>query len=466
MANILKNADIYTASDNFKADILIEGEKISKIAENIVPAASDKVFDLSGLELYPGCIDAHTHFDLRFTNGVATADDFESGTTAAACGGTTTVIDFANPYRGQSVLDSIGIWQKKAEGRSAVDYAFHLVLVEMNETVKKEAVKAIGEGITSFKCFFAYRDLKIDDACFIDVLSLARETGALVSVHAENGDILNYASGRLLCEKKTAAKYHQCAHPVIAESEATGRAAAIAKFMDVPLYIVHLSCAEALLHVKLAREASQCVLAETCPQYLLLSDELYDKNGFEAAKWVMSPPLREKSNNEKLWQAIRDGLIQVISTDHCSFKYRGQKDIGGENDFTKIPNGAPGAGDRVNLIYTYGVSENRISKNKFAAVMSTNPAKIFGLYPRKGSIAIGSDADFTVIDPNKKSVVSIKDSRYKTDYNAYEGMALKGMVVKTFLRGELIYDDKNFLGSIGGGRFIKRSVFNPLVSYQ
>jgi len=464
MSTIIKNGTIITAGETYKADILVEDEKIKQISENIKPSPGDEVIDASGLEIYPGAIDAHTHLDMPCGNNITTADDFESGTIAAACGGTTAIIDFANPKRGQRLSDALEFWRKNSDGNCAVDYAFHITLVESNDRVAAEAAELVEkEGITSFKTFFAYAAMRISDGQFLEILDIARKHGALVMLHAENGDILEHSMKKLHFEGKKGPEFHETAHPAIAESEAVHRAAALCGYSKMPLYVVHLSSKEGLAEIRSARAAGLPVYAETCPQYLLLSNRLYHKNGFEAAKFVMSPPLRDAGDNDILWNAVRDGLIQVIATDHCSFLFKGQKDAG-KNDFTKIPNGAPGIAERVNLIYSYGVKKGKISKNRFAAVMSTNPAKLFGLYPEKGVIAVGSDADFTVIDPDRKGVINIADLNYKTDYSAYEGFALDGMVSMTISRGRVIAKDNKFLGSKTHGKYMKRSKFDGSAS--
>jgi dihydropyrimidinase len=456
---LVKGGTVFTAADSFQADLLIRGGKIAAIGERLAPGASTGVVDAKGLEVYPGGVDAHTHFELPFM-GTVSADDFESGTIAAACGGTTTILDFVIPSKGGGLLAALEDWRRKAEGKAAVDYGFHMALVEMNDKVAAELPKVVRAGITSFKCFLAYKgSFMMDDFQFLETLSLAKKHGGLVSIHAENGDMLAYLMKHLLAEGKTGPEYHPVAHPAAAESEAAHRAIVLAQMVDAPLYIVHLSCQEALQEVQAARCRGQLVLAETCPQYLLLDDELYRKNGFEAAKWVMSPPLRDKSGLEKLWQGLRDGFLQGVSTDHCSFRFQGQKDMGKEA-FTKIPNGIPAVGDRVNLLYTYGVGKKRLSRNQFAAVIATNPAKIFGLYPQKGTIAVGSDADLVLLDPKKKGRISKANTHHKVDYSAFEGFALEGMVSQVMSRGRIIAKDDEFLGRKGDGRYLKRKEFH------
>lgn len=459
MAMIIKNGTIITANETTKADIRVKGEKIDEISPEIKAKKGDAEIDAKGLEIYPGCIDVHTHFELPFM-GTVSADDFETGSIAAACGGITTFIDFAIPAKSQKLLDAVKIWHKKADGKTAIDYGFHMCLVEYNERIADEIPSVIEEGITSFKCFFAYKgSLMIDDGQFIEILESAKKNGALVMLHAENGDIISYLMKRFVKEKKLSPLYHEKAHPEIAEGEAVLRAGIFSGLTDVPVYIVHLSSNEGLREIKEACKKGYRILAETCPQYLLLSDELYHKKGFEGAKWVMSPPLRDKSNNEKLWKGLRDGVIQVVATDHCSFNFKTQKTMG-KDDFTKIPNGIPGVGDNVNLIYTYGVKSGHISRNRFAEILSTNPAKIFGLYPQKGTIAVGSDADFTIINPAKKGIITAKNTHHNVDYSAYEGFELNGMVDIVISRGKVIAKDNKFLGTKDHGKFLKRKKFN------
>ena len=456
---LIKSGTIFPAADSFAADILIEDGTISRISRDIEPAAGDAVIDARGMEIYPGGIDAHTHFSLPFM-GTVSADDFESGTVAAACGGTTTIVDFAIQGKGQKLSSAIAAWHEKAAGKAAVDYGFHLALVDVNKEVLAEIPEVVEEGISSFKCFMAYKGaLMIDDDQLLQVLRSAKEHSALVSVHAENGDMLSHLMKRFAGEGKTGPEYHPLAHPAEAEGEAAHRAIALAAFAQAPLHIVHLSCDDALREVQAARMRGQLVLAETCPQYLLLSDELYNKNGFEAAKWVMSPPLRAASNLDRLWAGLRDGFLQSVATDHCSFNFKGQKEMG-KGDFQKIPNGIPGVGDRVNLLYTYGVRRGIISRNRFAAVIATNAAKIFGLYPAKGTVAVGSDADLVIFDPGRAGEVSVKTSRHNVDYSAFEGFKLEGVPAFVISRGKVVAEYSKFTGEKGRGRYLKRKRFN------
>ncbi|MBU2575118.1 MAG: dihydropyrimidinase [Elusimicrobia bacterium] len=456
---LIKNGDIFTAADSFKGDILIRNGKIAEIAGKISPPPGAEVIDAAGLEVYPGGVDVHTHFALPFMGTVA-ADDFESGTVAAACGGTTTIVDFAIPSKGGSILEALQAWHQKAAGKAVVDYGFHMAMVDYNDKIAAEIPRVVKEGITSFKCFLAYKGaFMVDDAQFLEILTAAKNNGVLVSIHAENGDMLAYLMKHLIEDGHTGPQYHPVAHPASAEGEATHRGLVLARMAGAPLYIVHLSSNEGLKEIKAARSRGQLVLAETCPQYLLLDDELYLQNGFEAAKWVMSPPLRDRAGQNKLWDGLRDGFIQTVATDHCSFNFKGQKDMGKDN-FLKIPNGIPAVGDRVNLLYTYGVKKGRISRNQFAAVTAANPARIFGLYPEKGSIAPGSDADLLIMDPDRKWKITKENSHHNVDYSAFEGFELEGMPAVVISRGEVVARYNKFTGAPGRGKFIKRRKFD------
>jgi dihydropyrimidinase len=456
---LIKNGTIFTAADSYKADILIRGEKIVCIADKI-EADGAQVIDAADQEIYPGGVETHTHLELPFM-GTVSADDFESGSRAAACGGTTTLIDFVIPTKGQSLPDALTGWEKKAHGKTAIDYGFHIALVEFNDKIAADIPKVVARGITSFKCFQAYKGVfMIDDLQLLEILHLTKKHGAIVSVHAENGDMLAYITKNLLQEKKTEARYHPVAHPASAEGEAVHRALVLARAAEAPLYIVHMSCNEALEEVKAARARGQFVFAETCPQYLVLEDSVYQKNGFEAAKWVMSPPLRDGAHLERFWEGLRDGYIQTVGTDHCAFNFGSQKSMGKKN-FTQIPNGIPAVGDRLNILYSCGVQKGKITRNQFVAIMSTNPAKIFGLYPQKGAIAIGSDADIVIFDPRKKGKISAKTTHHNVDYSAFEGLELNGMPVLVLSRGQIIAKNDTFVGSKTHGKFLKRRKFDP-----
>ncbi|MCA1818314.1 MAG: dihydropyrimidinase, partial [Acidobacteria bacterium] len=405
MKTLIRNGRIVTAVDDYRADVLVEGEKVSVIGARL-DVEADRVIDAAGKLVIPGGIDPHTHMELPF-GGTESSDDFRTGTIAAAFGGTTTIIDFAVQYKGQSLVEGLDNWHKKAEGKCAIDYGFHLITTELEDNQTEELHTVMDEGVTSFKLFMAYPGVFLaDDATIFRAMSAAGERGGLVCMHAENGIVINEIIKRALAQGRTAPKYHALTRPTVAEAEGVHRAIAIAEMAESPVYIVHLSCADALNQVREARDRGLPAFAETCPQYLFLSIDDYGE-GFEGAKYVMTPPLREKWNQQELWKGLKADDLQVISTDHCPFCMKEQKELG-RNDFSKIPNGAPGVENRVPLIYNGGVVENRISLNRFVELTSTAAAKMFGLFPRKGTIAVGSDADIVVFDPDKEQTFSVK----------------------------------------------------------
>jgi dihydropyrimidinase len=453
---LIKNGTIVTARDLYKGDILIEGETITRIGTDLDARPDDSVVDATDRYVLPGGIDVHTHFELPFM-GTVSADDFETGSKAAICGGTTSFVDFVIPEKGKPLSDALTLWRKKADGRAVADYGFHMAITEYNEAIADEIPSIIEQGITSFKCFMAYKGLfQVDDGQLISVLTDVGSHGGLVSVHAENGDMISILMSRFLAEGKITPEYHWRAHPAIAEAEAVERALTLARFAEQPLYIVHLSSADGLEKVKAAVARGDRVFAETCPQYLLLSSDLYCQPDFEGAKYVMSPPLRPQDHLERMWRGVAQGYIQTVATDHCSFNFSGQKDMG-RDDFTKIPNGIPSVGDRFNLLFTYGVGHGRIGLNRFVEVVSTGPARIFGMYPQKGSIVVGGDADLVIFDPLAVGEISAETQQHNVDYSAYEGMKLKGLPESVLLRGKFAVRDGKYVGEQGKGRFIARS---------
>jgi dihydropyrimidinase len=456
LALLIKSGTIITAKDIYRGDIRIEEETITEIGVSLPSGPDDTVADAADRYVLPGGIDVHTHFELPFM-GTVSADDFETGSLAAVAGGTTTFIDFVIPDKGKPLNEALTLWEKKAKDRAVADYGFHMAITEYNDAIADEIPSIIEQGITSFKCFMAYKGLfQVDDGQLISVLENVGRHGGLVSVHAENGDIISILMKRFLAEKKLTPEYHWRAHPAIAEAEAVERALTLARFAEQPLYIVHLSSADGLERVKAAVARGDRVFAETCPQYLLLSSDLYCQPGFEGAKYVMSPPLRPRGHLERMWDGIAAGYIQTVATDHCSFNFHGQKDMG-QDDFTKIPNGIASVGDRFNLLYTYGVGHGRISLNRFVDVVSTAPAKIFGMYPRKGSIVVGGDADLVILDPEATGEISAETQHHNVDYSAYEGMKLKGLPESVLLRGRFAVRDGKYVGEQGKGKFIPRS---------
>jgi len=451
------NGTIITPTDTYRADIGIEKGKIVEIAQKISEGAKE-VIDARGTYVFPGGIDMHTHLDMPFM-GSFSSDDFETGTIAAAHGGTTCIVDFAIQGKGQSLKETLNTWKAKAEGKAVFDYGFHIAICDLTEGVLNEIPDVVAEGVTSFKTFLAYKGtLMIDDGALFQILQKSKEVGALVMIHAENGDIVDLMVKELLAQKKTAPRYHALSRPPEAEAEATGRAIAIAQMAGAPIYIVHLSCREALEKVKEARDRGLPALAETCPQYLILSYKNYEEPGFNGAKYVMSPPLRDKSNHAPLWQGLASGDLQVISTDHCPFNFKGQKDLG-KNDFSQIPNGAPGIENRLCLMYNEGVNRGCVSINRFVDLVSTTPAKLFGLYPEKGTVAVGSDADLVVFDPKERFTITAKTNHQKVDYTPYEGYKGKGVPRIVIAQGKVLVKEGKFLGQPGGGRYIKRKTF-------
>jgi dihydropyrimidinase len=464
MTTLVKNGTVVTASDRYQADIFIDKGVVSLIGQGLnLPA--DEVVDASGKLVMPGGIDVHTHLDMPF-GGTTSADDFESGTIAAAHGGTTTVVDFAIQNFGEGLYPAFEGWMKKAEGRSVIDYAFHMIVRELTDQVSGEMDKMVRhEGVTSFKLFMAYPGVfQVDDATIFRALLKTRENGGLICMHAENGGVIDELVKEALRKGMTAPKYHALTRPTRAEGEATGRAIALAEMAGVPIYIVHLSCSDALEKVKQARDQGLPAYAETCPQYLFLSYEDYERPGFEGAKYVMSPPLREKWNQDALWKGLAKNDLQVVSTDHCPFCMNEppQKQLG-QGDFSKIPNGAPGIETRLMLLWDGGVRPGHIDPHRFVEIVSTNPAKMFGLWPKKGTVAVGSDGDLVLFDADKRSVLGVSSLHMRVDYNPYEGREVTGGPAVVLSRGEVIVDHGVFRGKPGRGQFVKRQGGRPLI---
>jgi dihydropyrimidinase len=455
---IIRNGSVVTATDTYVADIAIANGKITAIGNDLPTQNSSHVLDAAGKLVLPGGIDVHTHLDMPF-GGTTSADDFETGTRAAAFGGTTTLIDFAIQYKGQPLRQAFDTWMSKASNKAVCDYAFHCIVTDVSGGQLSEMNDLVHEGVTSFKLFMAYPGVfMLDDGSIFRALQTTSKNGGMVCMHAENGSAIDVIVQQALAEGKRAPKYHALTRPTTAEAEATGRAIALAEMAGAPIYIVHLSCNDALEKVREARDRGLPVYAETCPQYLYLSIENFNAPGFEGAKYVFTPPLREKWHQEKLWNGLKCDHLQVVSTDHCPFCFKEQKEMG-RDDFTKIPNGGPGVEHRMSLIYSGGVASGRFSANRFVELVSTAPAKLFGLYPRKGTLAAGSDADLVIFDPKRKHTISAKTHHMRVDYSMFEGIQVTGMPDVVLSRGKLVVDGDKFLGRAGRGEFLRRSTY-------
>jgi dihydropyrimidinase len=458
---LIVNGTVATATDSYSADVAISGGKVVAIGTDLPRGNCKQVFEAKGKYVLPGGIDVHTHLDMPF-GGTRSADDFETGTRAAAFGGTTTLIDFAIQYRGQTLRTAFDDWMSKAQGRAITDYAFHCIITDLPDAQLDEMPALIRDGVSSFKLFMAYPGVfMLDDGSIFKAMRQAAKHGAMICMHAENGGAIDVLVQQALAEGKTAPKYHALTRPTTAEAEATSRAIALAEMAGSPVYIVHLSCNDALEKVREARDRGLPVYAETCPQYLYLSLDDMEKPGFESAKYVFTPPLREKWHQERLWHGLKHDHLQVVSTDHCPFCFKEQKELG-KNDFTKIPNGGPGIEHRYSLIYSGGVAAGRFSVNRFVELVATTPAKIFGLYPRKGTIAVGSDADIVIFDPNREHTISAKTHHMRVDYSMFEGLTVKGTPDIVLSRGRVLVKDNKFDGKPGSGEFIKRGTFNTI----
>ncbi len=456
---LIVNGTVVTATDTYLADVGITDGKIAAIGQALSRDNAKQILDAMNRLVLPGGIDVHTHLDMPF-GGTTSADDFETGTRAAAFGGTTTLIDFAIQYKEQSLRTAFDAWMQKASSKATTDYAFHCIITDLPQARLEEMDELVREGVPSFKLFMAYPGVfMLDDATIFRAMRRASKVGGMICMHAENGGAIDVIVQQALAEGKTAPKYHALTRPTTAEAEATSRAIALAEMAGSPVYIVHLSCNDALEKVREARDRGLPVYAETCPQYLYLSLEDMDKPGFEGAKYVFTPPLREKWHQEKLWNGLKQDHLQVVSTDHCPFCFKEQKEMG-KDDFTKIPNGGPGIEHRMSLIYSGGVAKGRFSVNRFVELVSTTPAKIFGLYPRKGTIAIGSDADLVIFDPNREHTISAATHHMRVDYSMFEGIKVKGTTDVVLSRGRVLVEGNQFHGKAGQGSFLKRATYS------
>ena len=462
MTTLIKNGTVVTAGDTFQADVVIDGEQVAMMGRNLPEAGHDDVIDATGLLLLPGGIDVHTHLELPF-GGTLSSDDFFTGHRAAAFGGTTTHIDFVIQPIGGSLKEGVEAWHQKAEGKACIDYGFHMAITDLRDDVMAEIPSMLNEGITSLKLFMAYKGLfQVDDTTLYRAMITAAEHGMLIMVHAENGDVIVERRSKLLAEGKTAPQYHAVAQPALVEAEATNRAVTLAGIAQAPLYVVHMTCEESIEPLALGRAKGFPVMGETCTQYMFVFEEDLARPNYEGAKFICSPPVRKPKDAPVLWQALADHTLQAVSTDHCPFWFEGGvngripgKELG-KPSFDKIPNGMPGIEDRMPVMWHHGVNAGRYSANRFVEITATNPAKIFGLYPRKGTIAIGSDADIVLWDPEQAHTISAATHHMNTDYNVYEGMEVKGWPTRVLLRGQSIVVGDDWHGEKGSGQFLRR----------
>jgi dihydropyrimidinase len=458
MSILIRGGRVITASDDYVADVYIDGETVAAIGTSL-DVSADRTIDASGKYVLPGCVDPHTHLDMPF-GGTVTIDDVESGQTAAAFGGTTTHVDFVIQGQGQTFSAALDDWRAKAAGKQVIDMGYHMAVTDLkNGGTLEELATLPDQGVTSYKLFMAYKGaLMVDDETLFRTMEVAAETGALVMVHAENGDVIDVLVKQALAAGNTDPVYHALTRPPEAEGEATNRAIQLARLAGAPLYVVHVTCKQAVDPIALARDDGWNIWGETCTQYFFKSlDDIAEPN-FEGAKYVYSPPVRDKSNWDVLWNAVRTDSLSVISTDHCAFLWDGQKTLG-RDDFSKIPNGGPGLEDRLMMIHHFGVNEGRITLNRMVELLSTNAAKLFGMYPRKGTIAPGSDADIVIFDPEKQHMISAKTHHSRADYNLYEGTTVTGAPEIVLLRGNVLVENGELVASPGIGRFVKRARF-------
>jgi dihydropyrimidinase len=457
MRTLISGGTVVTADGSYDADILVDGETIAHIGRDLAAAGvtADETISASGAWVIPGAIDVHTHMELPF-GGTFAKDTFETGTRAAAFGGTTSIVDFAVQSRGASLRAGLDAWHAKAEGNAVVDYGFHMIMSDVNDSTLAEMDQLVAEGVPDFKLFTAYPGVFYsDDGAIFRAMQQTGKNGGLIMMHAENGLAIDIVAADLVADGKTDPLYHGIARYPIFEGEATNRVIRLAEAAQVPVYIVHLSAIDALEAVRDARDRGSMTFAETCPQYLFLSlDDL--GNGFEGAKFICSPPLRPADHQDVLWTGLVKDDLQVVSTDHCPFDFHGQKELG-RGDFRKVPNGLPGVEDRVDLLHDGGVLGGRFSRERWVEVISTAPAKLFGMYPRKGSISVGADADLVIYDPAKRHTISAATHHMDVDYSCYEGREVTGESRTVLSRGTVIVRDREWVGPKGHGRFLKRA---------
>jgi dihydropyrimidinase len=458
---LIRGGTIVTATDIAEADVLLDDGIVAAIGRGLDARGHESV-DAAGCYVFPGGVDPHTHLDMPF-GGTITADDFATGTMAAALGGTTTIVDFALHTKGDTLANALATWKAKAAGKAAIDYGFHLTIADGSDRTLNDIQPMIErEGVNSFKCFMAYKHvLQVDDETIFRVLKAAKIFGGLVQVHAENGDVIAVTTEEALARGETEPRHHALTRPVEAEGEAVHRAIRLAEIADAPLYVVHVSSAMAADAISDGRKRGLAIYGETCPQYLVCDETDYDRPDFAGANYVMSPPLRAKWNQNVLLRKLKNSELQTFGSDHCSFNNCGQKELG-RDDFSKIPNGAPTIEDRFSILWHFGVNAGVISPNQFVALASTNAAKLFGLFPRKGTIAVGADGDVVVWDPAVARTISARDHHMNVDNNIFEGIAVRGKARHVFSRGSTIVDDGSFTGSAGYGRFVKARPFFPV----
>jgi dihydropyrimidinase len=455
---LIKGGRVVTAADDYVADVFVDGERVTLIGESL-DLEADRVIDAAGKYLLPGCVDPHTHLDMPF-GGTVTIDDVESGQTAAAFGGTTCHVDFCIQGKGQTFADALADWHAKADGKQVIDMGYHIAVTDLSfDGALEELATLPDQGVTSYKLFMAYKGaLQVDDETLFKSMEVAAASGALVMVHAENGDAIDVLVTKALAEGHTEPHWHALTRPPETEGEATNRAIQLARVAGCPLYVVHVSCKESVEPIAAARAKGWDVWGETCTQYFFVDYTFLERPNFEGAKFVYTPPPRDKANQEVLWDAARTDVLSVISTDHCAFRWDTQKSLG-RDDFSKIPNGGPGLENRLQMIHQFGVREGRITLNRMVELLATSPAKLFGLYPRKGTLAVGSDADIVIFDPEKRVTITAAGQRSKIDYNLYEGTEVVGSPEIVLLRGQLLVDGDELVASPGIGQYVARARF-------